>query len=89
MEDIEIKVVTINNRYHARLYKGEKVLDEMACEHKEDIGYICRTMLRWYDKMGGNSTFAKQARKRLNAQNCFPIGKIWYKNKLDEEKDKK
>ena len=39
-QEVEIKVTTINGRHHARLIQGCNVLDEMACEAKEDIGYI-------------------------------------------------
>ncbi len=80
----EIKVTRIKNRWHSRLFFNNKIIDEMACECSNDIGFICREMLRWFDKLGGESNFASQARKRQTS----PIGKIWYKRKLDEEKKK-
>jgi hypothetical protein len=83
--DPEIKVTRIKDRWHGRLILDEKVLDEMACDTSEDIGWICREMLRWYDKMGGTSQFASEARDR---QVSTPIGKVWYKPALDEEKSK-
>ena len=76
---LDIKVTKIRNRWHARLLDGSKILDEMACISKLDIGWICREMLRWYDKNGGVSKFALAARER---QRGFPTDKIWYYNQL-------
>ena len=74
---MEIKVTRIKNRFHARLYVNGKVFDEMACTEKKDIGFICREMLRWYDKgLGPHSDFASAARSR---QTPRPPGKIWYR----------
>jgi hypothetical protein len=71
----EIKATRINNRWHSRLIENGKVLDEMACGLQEDIGWICRELLRWYSKMGGVSRFAESARKR---QTGTHKGKVWY-----------
>lgn len=76
---LEIKVTKIRNRWHARLLEGSKILDEMACMSKLDIGWICKEMLRWYDKNGGISKFAMEARKRHRGS---PTAKIWYYNQL-------
>ena len=76
---LDIKVTKIRNRWHARLLDDSKILDEMACISKLDIGWICREMLRWYDKNGGISKFAVAARKR---QRGYPTDKIWYYNQL-------
>lgn len=76
--NLSIKVTRINNRFHARLYQEDKVIDEMACELKCDIGWICREMLRWFDKNGGVSRWAMNARKRQDNHK----GSIWYKNQL-------
>jgi hypothetical protein len=78
-----IKVTKIRNRWHARLLLGDKVYDEMACEVKEDISWISREMLRWYDKCGGKSAFASAARKRHTKPH---IGRVWYRNELQREK---
>lgn len=88
MAEPYIVVTTINGRYHARCMQEGKVVDEMACELQEDITFICRTLLRWYTKMGGESTYASSARNRLNEENLTPKGKIWYQNQLNEEKEK-
>lgn len=85
MNEPTIKVTKIKSRWHSRLYYKGKVLDEMACELKEDIGWICREMLRWFDKLGGNSEFAKAARHRQTNK----IGKVWYKTQLEARKTKK
>jgi choline dehydrogenase-like flavoprotein len=76
--DINIKITRIGNRYHSRLFLDGKVIDEMACELKCDIGWICREMLRWFDKNGGVSRWAMDARKRQNHHQ----GRVWYKNQL-------
>lgn len=74
--DLEIKVTTINNKYHSRLYVNNDVYDEMACENKADIGWISREMLRWYSKCGGISAFAESA--RIRQINTNPVGKVYY-----------
>jgi len=81
---LRIKVTKINNRWHSRLFENDNVIDEMACVKSEDIGWICREMLRWYDKMSDNSDeLAKSARKR---QTSKPIGQIYYSHKLKQGK---
>lgn len=40
--NLEVKVTRINNKWHCRLLENKKVIDEMACENTQDIGYICR-----------------------------------------------
>lgn len=84
-ENLEVKVTRIKNRWHSRLFVDGKVRDEMACENRVDIGYICRTMLRWYDKCGGMSLFAHAARHRNQAG---PNGKVWYQGELRLQKEK-
>jgi hypothetical protein len=62
---MEIKVTNINKQYHARLYSDDgKVLDEMACKVKSSIGWICREMLRWQDKLGNVSAWTSSARNK-------------------------
>jgi hypothetical protein len=39
---LEIKVTRIGQRFHSRLLKDGEVKDEMACEDRRDIGWICR-----------------------------------------------
>lgn len=72
---MEIKVRNINSEYHARLYEGNTLLDEMSCSLKEDIGFICREMLRWQDKLGNTNAWTSFSRKR---QVQKPKGKIRY-----------
>ena len=87
--DYEISVTTINGRHHARLYYKDDVIDEMACEEKADIGYICRTMMRWADKCGGDA-FTNASRDRRNVDLSSPEhrGRIWYRNQLEKMKEK-
>lgn len=75
-----IKVTRIKNRWHARLKEGEIILDEMACSLKQDIGWICREMLRWQDKTGNSNEWTSSARRR---QISPPIGKVWYQKALN------
>ena len=77
---LNIKVTFIKNRWHARLLDGSEILDEMACSARQDIGWICREMLRWYHKSGGISKWTSEARKRQSV--AFPTGKVWYFNQL-------
>lgn len=86
--DPEIKVIKINDRWHARLFLQGKVIDEMACNCSEDIGLICKEMLRWYDKLGGDSKYASDARHRESTVRPI-IGKIWYQGDLEKEKQEK
>ena len=75
-QNVEVKVTRIATRWHARLWVDGKVHDEMACQCREDIGFICRTMLRWFDKMGGVSAFAHASRHRQASS--ITKGRIWW-----------
>jgi hypothetical protein len=86
----EIKVTKIKNRWHARLTYAGTVWDEMACDTRVDIGYICRTMMRWFDKNGGCSKVASDSRARLNQKetnHIGPQGQIWYQSRLNYGKN--
>lgn len=73
---METKVTNIKGRYHARLYSDDgQLLDEMACTLKQDIGWICREMLRWQDKLGNSNDQTRAARDRQLAD---PKGKVWF-----------
>lgn len=77
MEDIlNIKVTRLGRRYHARLFVNGKVRDEWACQLKQDVGYVCWQLLRWYDKTGGKSAWASASRMRPKNGKA-PKGKIW------------
>jgi hypothetical protein len=76
MNNLTIKVTKINKNYHARLWEGSKLINEWACSNKEDIWYICRQLLRWYDKMGGNSKYAYKARHRNKGHKPL-VGKVY------------
>lgn len=88
---VTTKVTRIGKRWHARLLMEDgTVFDEMACDHKEDIGFICYTMLRWYDKLGGCDPMADASRNRVTRkQQREPVGKIWYKGELENEARKR
>ena len=77
---ITTKVTYINGNFHIRLLKGETVISEIACKEKQDIGYCCSYLLRWFDKLGGNNRMSKKSRSRQ--KNIAPIGKIWYETQM-------
>lgn len=79
MADLDIKVTRIGSRWHAQLRVNGVLYDEMACAERVDIGWICREMMRWYDKNGGLSPYAHSARVR---QARGPYGKVYYRNAL-------
>lgn len=77
-DDYELVVTRIHKRWHARLFFQGNLVDEMACANRVDIGWICRQMLRWQDKAGGNK-FTSAARKRIVRG---PVGQVWYSGQL-------
>ncbi len=82
----EIKVTRIANRWHARMTVAGEIRDEMACELRVDIGWICREMLRWHQKLGGRSAFASAARKRQTVSGAK--GKIWWRKDIQSKRGK-
>ena len=64
----EVTVRNINGNYHCRVLLNGVVNQEAVCYSKRDIGYTCRSLLRWEDKCGNISKFANAARKRLNKE---------------------
>lgn len=84
-QDLEIKVTRIADRWHARVFSGDMVLDEMACKEKRDIGYICRELLAFQGRLGWNTPRVEAAR-RSPKRNTPPAGKIWHRPELDREK---
>lgn len=78
---MKIRVTNIKGNYHARLFSDTgAILDEMSCKEKQDIGWICREMLRWQSKMGSIDPWATSARKRHN-DDPAPVGKVEYLGK--------
>lgn len=74
--DPVIKVTKINGRFHIRLFQPDQTLhSECACALKEDISFCCKYLLRWYDKLGGDSKMADAARMRN--KNHTTTGKVW------------
>lgn len=64
----EVTVRNINGVYHCRVFTNGVLNQEAKCFSKRDIGYTCRSLLRWEDKCGNISRFASAARRRLNTQ---------------------
>jgi len=61
-----VTVRNINRKYHCRVFTNGKLNQEATCDYPDDIGYTCRSLLRWEDKCGNISAFADAARARLN-----------------------
>jgi hypothetical protein len=80
-EELTTKVTTINGRHHIRLVSGEKVLSEVACKLKEDIGWCCAYLLRWHAKLGGTEEIAWSSRHR-GKRSVHPKGKVWYPSQI-------
>ena len=64
----EVTVRNINGNYHCRVLVNGELNQEAVCYNKRDIGYTCRSMLRWEDKCGNISEFASAARARQNKE---------------------
>lgn len=82
-EVIGISVTRMGRRWIAVMTVRGKEFDRMACATKVDIGWICREMMRWYDKTGGCSKWASSARRRQRGK---PHGKVWRQPELHAEK---
>ena len=86
------KVTRINNRWHCRLFVGDKLIDEMACEYRTDVGYCCRTMMRWYDKACGGNEHSRAVRDRMWNKEKYPNGpegRVWYYPELIAERNRR
>jgi hypothetical protein len=62
----DVIVKKINGRYHCRVYMNGLLNQEAVCDSKANIGYTCRSLLRWEDKCGNISKWATSARERHN-----------------------
>jgi len=71
----------MGKRWVGRLTVDGKEYNRMACALKSDIVWMCREMLRWYDKLGGDSAWARSARRR---QGGGPSGKVWTRIALEK-----
>jgi hypothetical protein len=64
----EVKVNRIGNVYHCQVYTNGLLNQEAIAENQSEIGYVCKSLLRWEDKCGNISAFANAARERLNKE---------------------
>ena len=64
----EVTVRNIDGNYHCRVLVNGEVNQEAVCYSKRDITYTCRSLLRWEDKCGNWSKFARSSRERLNEE---------------------
>lgn len=90
MQATDIKVTRINDRWYCRLTLDGKLIDEMACQYRTDVGYCCRTMMRWYDKTSGGNAHSNAVRDRMWNREKYPThapeGKVWYYPELIAER---
>ena len=90
-ELLSLKVTKIKKRWHARLKEADRLIGESACELKEDVGYICRDLFRWYGKLGGvKRKHPKSGPQQPNPSKfkLGPAGKVWL-SILDPKKEAK
>jgi len=83
METLSTTTTFIKDKYHIRLLDEGKVIDEMVCNEKIDIGYCIKQMLRWYDKLGGTSKMASSSRGRHKHEDLWSYGKVWTKTQWE------
>lgn len=79
----DVKVTRINNNWHSRLFVDGLLVDEMSCKLRVDIGWCCRTMMRWADKTGRGNAHTSSARHRNVGG---PVGQVKYLGKHITEK---
>lgn len=66
IHDPEIKVTFLGKGYGIRLFTpAGKIWDETFVKTRLEVGNACRSLLRWYDKMGSPSRYADKARHRI------------------------
>lgn len=71
----EVTVRCINGRYHVRVFLNGVLNQEAVCESRADIGWTARSLLRWEDKCGNISDFARSARERHNRKDFIEVQK--------------
>ncbi len=64
--DPTIKVTSFGGKFFGVRCVGPtgKVFMTETVKTSEDIGDVCREMLRWWDKLGGSSKYASDSRHR-------------------------
>lgn len=82
MEKLRTKTTFINERFHIVLLEDDMVINEIACKLKIDVGWCCKYMLRWYDKLNDKSKMVISSRQNSVVKN---VGKIWYEKDLRHE----
>lgn len=63
-----VEVRRIGNGYNVRVFTNDELNQEARCNYKCDIGYTARSLLRWEDKCGNISAYARAARERHNSK---------------------
>ena len=62
--DHEVTVRKISAGWNIRVFLNGELNQEARCHRREDIGYTARSLLRWEDKCGNISHYARSARDR-------------------------
>ena len=64
MELVEVKVNRFKSGYSCKIYRKGILIDEWLVNNQKEIGPVCRNLLRWYDKLYGDSKYADRGRFR-------------------------
>ncbi len=68
----------------------EVITEHCADDSRLDIGWTCREMLRWFDKLGSTSDYASKSRDRTHEKPWAEVkGDIWWRTELDDEKERR
>lgn len=70
----EVKVTKINGCYHARYIFDGAIKSEYTCKKKNEVGLMCREMLRWQHKLGNVTKLTTSARKRMSDKSETILG---------------
>lgn len=70
----EVKIVNIGGCYHARYIFDGAIKSEYVCKKKNEVGLMCREMLRWQHKLGNVTPLTTSARKRVNEKSESVLG---------------
>lgn len=63
-EPVSVKVSTINNWFHVRVFYSGKLFSEVRCNERLDVSRVIQQELRWVNKLGYESQMADRARHR-------------------------
>lgn len=79
-EEIKVTFIKGTGHWHCRLHVNGKLFAECEVERKDDIGWGCRELLRWKDKMGSDTDRTTAARRRQGnpERGLMRKGRFWW-----------